>query len=201
METNFNHTKYTSFIKVVHMILLWLIVILFIGLGAMAVGALIMLFIPRGLLDVDMASLSEINTRLTAIIREIDPGFFTGTVNVKRSIIALLLSGIAHAAFIQFIMIMLRKLIGNVKDHTPFRQNNAVILRNLGIGFLVASLVLPVFSSLSMLTVARMFDIFDQFQYRFSIQWSHVFMGVLILILAYVFSYGAYLQEEHDATV
>jgi hypothetical protein len=28
-----------------------------------------------------------------------------------------------------------------------------------------------------------------------------VFMGIIILIVAYIFDYGSYLQEEHDMTV
>lgn len=201
MENTFNQNKYKGVLNVVHIILKVLMIILFVGLGIMAIGFATILFIPKGLLEIDLAALSDLNTRLTAIMLEIDPNFFTGTVNIKRSLLAILLTGLANAAFLQFIFIYLKKLIKNVKESQIFEKGNAKILKTLGIGFLVASVILPVFSSISMLSVANMLDIFQDVHYSFSIHWQSVFTGVLILILAYVFSYGTYLQEEHDLTV
>ncbi len=201
MENTFDKNKHKGILNFLHVVIRIIVIILFIVLGVMAVGFAVVLFIPRGLMDVDMSNIGSWHTRLTNIMVEIDPDFFTGTVNVKRSILAMLLMGIVNVGFVQFIMIYVKKLLGNVKDAKIFDTGNAVILKVLGYGFLTASIILPIFTSMAMLTVANMLDIFQDVGYNFSIQWSHVFMGGLILILAYVFSYGSYLQEEHDLTV
>ncbi len=201
MENTFDQNKYKGIINVFHVVLKIFMIFLFIALGVMAVGFVVVLFIPRGLFDVDLAQFSELSTRLTDIMQEIDPNFFTGEVNVKRSILALLVNGLAGVGFLQFVIIQLKQLVGHVKDGQIFEKSNAKILKVLGFGFLAASILLPVFNSISMRTLTNMLDLFQSVSYRFSIQWSHVFMGSLILILAYVFSYGTYLQEEHDLTV
>lgn len=201
MENTFDQNKYKGLMNFFHILLKIFMIFLYIVLGVMAVGFATILFLPQGLLDVDMATLSELNNRVTNFMEEIDPNFFVGTVNVKRASLALLFMGIANIGFLQFVIINLKKLVMNVKDNKIFEKKNATILKVLGFGFIAASLVLPIFANISFRVVTDMFNIFEDVSRNFSIQWSHVFMGSIILILAYVFSYGSYLQEEHDLTV
>ncbi len=201
MENTFDQNKYKGLMNFFHTILKIFVIVLYIVLGMMTVGFIVVLFIPRGLLDVDLAVLSGFNERFTNFMEEMDPNYFVGTINVKRSLLAILFRGILNIGFLQFLMINLKTLIKNVKDHQIFEKDNATILKVLGFGFLIASFVLPIFRNVSLRVVTNMLGVFENTTRLFAIQWTHVFMGLVILILAYVFSYGSYLQEEHDLTV
>ncbi len=204
MENTFDQHKYKGIINVFHIILKVIMIILYIALGFMAIGFLGVSFVPRSLLEIDLANFGQYQIMFREVLLELDPNFFTGTVNIKRPLLSILFTGIVTVGFLQFVIINLKNLVGHVKDTQIFDKANARILKIMGFGFLIASILLPVMRSVSTIAVVNMFDIFQQIEFRPDfrwLSWSHIFMGSLILILAYVFSYGAYLQEEHDLTV
>ncbi len=204
MENTFDQHKYKGIINVFHIILKVIMIILYIALGFMAIGFLGVSFVPRSLLEIDLANFGQYQIMFREVLLELDPNFFTGTVNIKRPLLSILFTGIVTVGFLQFVIINLKNLVGHVKDTQIFDKTNARILKIMGFGFLIASILLPVMRSVSTIAVVNMFDIFQQIEFRPDfrwLSWSHIFMGSLILILAYVFSYGAYLQEEHDLTV
>jgi hypothetical protein len=55
-------------------------------------------------------------------------------------------------------------------------------------------------NSLFLYQVVETLDLYDA-TVNFSMEIPSLFMGAILLIVAYVFDYGTYLQEEHDMTV
>ncbi|MFH0993414.1 MAG: DUF2975 domain-containing protein [bacterium] len=169
-------------------------------MGILLIGFVAVVFVPKGLLNWDMANLEQISVRLVNILNEINGDILAGDANVKNLILMILFAGVVNLSFFQFVQIQLKKIVSSVRDEMPFRNANAIILRNLGLGYIIASVFVSFVNSWMFMTLVNTFNVFNA-TYNFSIDWQMVFMGIIILILAYIFSFGSYLQEEHDATV
>ncbi|HOO43751.1 MAG TPA: DUF2975 domain-containing protein [Bacillota bacterium] len=200
MESTFNKERFHGVIGIVYTILKWIIRFGYLVAGITVIGFLVVLFIPKDLLDFNMANLEHINVQFTNIMYQINGGFFTGIVNIKSLLLLLLFAGMINLGFYLFIMIHIKKLVGSVRNNVPFEKSNAIILRNLGIGYLIACVLVSVVNSWLMVSAVNTFDVINT-TVNFSIDLQYVFIGVIILILAYVFSYGSYLQQEHDTTI
>jgi len=92
----------------------------------------------------------------------------------------------------------IRHIIKSLKlGISPFRYENVVHLKRLGIAIILYSL----FSKL-ILNVLYILIVDIPFAINLSgISLQGIFIGVLVLIIAEVFRHGVYLQEEHDTTL
>ncbi|MDD3123376.1 MAG: DUF2975 domain-containing protein [Candidatus Izemoplasmatales bacterium] len=200
MKQEFNKKQYGAITKVVNVILKWSITFVFVILGIMLVGFIAVVFIPQTLLNFNMANLEHINIQFANIMYQINENIFSGITNVKNMILIILFAGIVNLSFFQFVQIQLRKIVSSINDELPFKSSNAVILRNLGLGYIIASIVVSLINSWMMVVIVNTFEVY-QASINFSINLQMAFMGIIILILAYAFSYGSFLQEEHDTTL
>jgi len=200
MNHSFNKKQYGVIIKVVNTFLKWSIIGVFILSGILLVGFVAVVFVPKGLFSWNMANLEQISVQLTNILNEINGDILSGVANVKSLILTLLFTGVVNLSFFQFIQIQLRKIVSNVNDEMPFQNANAVILRNLGLGYIIASVLLSFVNSWMFVTLVNTFNVFHA-TIEFSVDLQMVFMGIIILILAYIFNCGSSLQEEHDTTL
>ncbi len=199
MEQTFNKNKYAGFIKVVQVIVKVVMIFLYVILGFVALGFVASLIIPNQFLEFDLSVFSQYDFQGINIINAIDPTLLERTVNLKRVMIVMFFVASLNLGFAQFILIHINKLLKNVKEE-PFNAQNSIILRNLGIGYVISGIVISLFNEFLRVIVVRTIDIFDT-NFDIRLNWQYIFIGVLILILGYIFSYGSYLQEEHDQTV
>lgn len=200
MNRTFDKNKFDIVIKIVHLFLKWSVRALYVLIGLLVIGFVVIIFIPRSLLDFDIATLEDINVQLFNLIYEISDGNFAGIINVKWLIILSFFTGIMNIAFYQYIQIQLRNVIRDVKNATPFSKKNVMFLKRVAYAFLIASILLPLINNWLFATALNTFEIYNA-TIGFSMNFQSLFTGALVLILAYVFDYGSYLQEEHDMTV
>lgn len=200
MNRTFNKKRFDIIIKFTHLFLKYSVRILYVLIALLIVGFVVVIFIPKSLLDFDLAILEEVNVQYFNIVYDLSDGGFTGIYNVKWLVTLLLFTGATNLIFFQFIQIQLRNVINDVKAESPFSENNVLFLKRVAYGFLIASVLLPLLNGWLFMTMINTFEIYSA-TINFSLNFQMLFTGVLVLILAYVFDYGAYLQEEHDMTV
>jgi hypothetical protein len=94
----------------------------------------------------------------------------------------------------------LKRILKNVVADNPFEKGNSKNLTVIAITLLVGSLILPIFEGRIAMAVIDVLKI-SNFNVNFMIDWNLLMAGILILILAGVFQYGNYLQEEVDSTL
>ena len=94
----------------------------------------------------------------------------------------------------------LRLILKTVTDNRPFERNNAKRLFIIGIVLIISSVVRKFIEGIFALAVIDMLKI-ENIDVNFTIDGAMLLFGFLILILAGVFQYGSYLQEEYDATL
>ncbi len=200
MENTFNKQKYDKIIKIVNVLLKWSIFVIYVALGIILIGFIALIFIPQNLLNFDLTNLESVDIQFANIIYAINGGSFSGVVNVKTLLLVFGITFLISVSFYQFVQVQIKKLVISVKNDTPFRYSNAIILKNLGIGMLIASVLVSSVNSYLMKTLTDTLNILNT-STRLSVNVQLAFMGVIVLILAYVFSYGSSLQEEHDTTI
>lgn len=196
MEQSFNYNKYSKFINVVQIIVKIIMIITAVFLALVLLGFVVSVFIPRALLEFDLSVLNNYSFRGINIINSLDPAILQSTINIKRSLMTGLFAGSLNIFFALYVLYHIQKLLKNVKTE-PFNAKNGTVLRNLSIGFFAASFLLSVANGIFQNSVIQMIG-FTNVDTHFGLNWQFIFMGVLILILGYIFNYGAYLQEEHD---
>lgn len=94
----------------------------------------------------------------------------------------------------------LRLILKTVVNDRPFERNNAKRLFVIGIVLIASSVIWKTVEGLFILTAVNMMQ-FENIDINFTIDGTMLFTGFLILILAGIFRYGSYLQEEYDTTL
>jgi len=201
MNRSLDKKKFESVIKVVYLFLRISVIALFVLLGILVVTSIVFPFIPKELFDFELANLEQIDIQVGSILYELRGIItFAGIVNVKWLLSLLFVVLSVNLLFFQFILIQLKTIISDVSNKIPFSDKNIKRLKYMGIAYLVSSIVLPIVNGTLFVKIANTFNIFDA-TINFSIDFQSVFIGIIILILAYVFEYGATLQEDIDLTV
>lgn len=200
MSRSFDKKSFDVMVNFVHTFLKFSIIALFVLIGILGVALLVFTFLPAEIFDYNIANLETVNIGTTNVIYALDGLELTGIYNVKWLLVLILLVANINLGFFQFITIQLKKIVKNVKEKDPFTTANAQNMKIMGIGFLIASVVVSIANSILFMSAVNTFNIFEA-TVNFSVDFQTLFTGILILILGYIFEYGAYLQDEHNMTV
>lgn len=200
MSRSFNKKYFGTLIDVTALILRFLIIGFYILIGFLFLAGVSVSFIPKELLDYDMANLENIDVQIKNVMYDIDPSLFTGVINVKWVLVLGAFTGIVNVVFMQFILLQLKKVITDVKAKEPFSVSNIKRITHIGYAYVVSAFVLPFVNGLFMFRAINLI-IETNANINFMVHWQSIFMGALLVILANIFDYGSYLQEEYDMTV
>ena len=161
MNHSFNKKFFDSMIKVVHAVLKWSVVALFVLMGLLVVIFVVTLFIPASVFDFDLAHIGNMNVNVMNVMYDMSGFGFSGIVNVKLLFLLILFVALGNLAFYQYIQIQLKKLMSNIKEGSPFNYSSAKFLRYMGIAFLIASVVLPILNGWLFMGVINTLEIFE----------------------------------------
>ena len=201
MNRSLDKKKFESVIKVVYRFLRISVVALYVLLGLLFLTSVVLPFVSKGVFDFNLANLDNIDIQTGSILYEVRGIVtLTGIVNVKWLVSLAFVVLTVNLVFFQFVLIQLKQIITDVYHKIPFSDKNIKRLKYMGIAYLVSSVVLPMVNGSLFAMVANTFNIFEA-TVSFSMDLQSVFIGIIILILAYVFEYGAALQEDIDLTV
>lgn len=84
-----------------------------------------------------------------------------------------------------------------VKDITPFTMNNVKSLKNLGLSIMIYSVVLDMLTSILFSAFVTKIFLLN----LTNLHLSGLFIGLLIFVIADIFQYGVFLQNEFDTTL
>jgi hypothetical protein len=184
-------------LKNISNILFWVTSVLFV---VFLLASIVVLFVPGK----DMV----ISPNLTGSLQT----SIGGTMVVKfdlQSLGVIIIKPFLQAMFmwISFVSLMvsvllyeLKRILKTVVADNPFEKSNSKNLTVIALTLLVGSLILPIFEGRIAMAVIDVLKI-SNFNVNFMIDWNLLMAGILILILAGVFQYGNYLQEEVDSTL
>lgn len=200
MSRTFNKDRFEVIIKIVYTFLRYSVGALYVLLAILGIVWVTTWFIPASVFDFDLANLGNTNVQIFGLNYDLESLGLNGVINVKTIVVLAFFAGVANLAFFQYVQVLLKRIMKNVSSNHPFNPVNVKYLQYMGIGYLVASLVLPIINSLFFTRVIDALELYEA-GVNLSLNFQSIFMGLIILIVAYIFDYGSYLQDEHDMTV
>jgi len=200
MNRSFNKKYFNTILTITRWITKVSVVGLFILIGFLLISIGVVMFLPVELFDFNLDNLTTIDSQYLKALIEVNPDLFTGIVNVKWQLVFAGFIGLLNVSFLQYVFIILKKAIIDVSNEKPFSEKNIKRFNLIGIAFLVSGFLFPTFNGLLFNSIMKMLSIGDV-NVRYMINLQQIFMGLLIIVLANIFEYGAYLQEDHDMTV
>jgi hypothetical protein len=129
----------------------------------------------------------------------IDPNLYDN-INLKHLLQTMLPMIIVLSSIFMIVNHNFRLILKTVADNRPFERNNAKRLFIIGIVLIISSVVLKFIEARFAFAIIDMLKI-ENIDVNFTIDGAMLLTGFLILILAGVFQYGSYLQEEYDTTL
>jgi len=160
-------------------------------------GSVIMAFMPADYFNA--GNTKPILLFMDSVIRyRLEPPHTVGSL--KPIFVTAILSSIAAFGILALIFIKLAGILKSVTKDQPFAPENAGRLQAIGVTLLIASALVNALRAVVIRTMVSTLNI-EAINVNFSLNTSMLLTGLLVLILAGVFRYGNYLQEEVDSTL
>jgi len=110
------------------------------------------------------------------------------------------LGSAVYVLFFLYLLRRLRQVMDTVAAQKPFYRGNSKRIHEIGRAVLASAFLIPGANSFVAWKMIRTFNL-SELSILYTPDLKLAFTGLLLLILAWVFDYGGYLQEEMDQTV
>lgn len=188
--------RLAKIMKVIFDVFFWAAVVL----GAISFLIFIVtFFIPENIFILSKAQVGSISIISGIIEFKIDPNLYNN-INFKPFLQAILPMTTVISLMFLIIVNNLRLILKTIANDCPFERSNSKRLLIIGIVLMIGSVVLNFVEGIVALAIIDMLKI-KNIDVIFTVDGAMLLTGFLILILAGVFRYGSYLQEEYDATL
>lgn len=127
-------------------------------------------------------------------------GDLSSMVNIRKLLVALIGAGFLYSFILQYIFMQLKELVKTTIEDHPFDRGNARRIFNMAFPMFGAGFLFPILKGF---IYNNMIDIFglENFNIVYSIDFFWIMTGLLLILLSYIFKYGAFLQTEYDETI
>ena len=123
-----------------------------------------------------------------------------GEIMIKSFLQALFMYISFAALMVSVVLFEVKRILKTVVADNPFEKGNSRNLTVIALVLVAGSVIVPILQWRIAATVIQMLQI-NNMNATYSVDGNLLFTGILILILAGVFQYGNYLQEEVDSTL
>ena len=201
MSTPFNEKKFMNLLQFTTVIVKIIVIFIITIIGFLAIGFLVTLFLPTSILTIDLNTLVDgLTIDMMGIAVTIAGDLFHDEVPLKGTLLTAFLMAIVYMGFFVFLLRLLFGLLTDAKKQTPFSAGNVKRMFTMSYALIIGGIVLPIFLALVGWTFISASG-FEGASVDYSLHGQYIATGVLIFILAKLFEYGAYLQDEVDMTV
>ncbi len=113
----------------------------------------------------------------------------------------ILFSITVYGAVFGAVMFYLSNVLKTVENRMPFARENARRIASMGLVFLAGSLFTGMIQAGTANAIIQTLRLTEMMSVNYSLNSSMLITGLLLFVLSGIFRYGAYLQEEYDATL
>jgi Protein of unknown function (DUF2975) len=184
-------------LKNVSNILFWIVAA--IG-GIFLLASLIVLFIPGKDMSISPNLSGSIATSIGGSMIVKANLETLGAIFIKPFLQAVFLWIVVLSLMVSFILYELKLILKNMVDDRVFEKSNSKNLTLMAVALMSGAFIVKLFEYRLTSTVIQTLQIVKIKVYYLP-DWTLLLVGILILILAAVFKYGSYLQEEVDSTL
>ncbi len=182
-------------LNVICNILFWVAAV---GFCLFLLGNLTLLFVPANSIVLNASTSGSLSATLGGtMFFKFNPQV-SGDLMIKPFLQAFFAWIAVAALMMSVILFELKRILKSVVQDNPFEKGNSKNLTIIAIALIAGSLVMPLLEGRIVSAIIRVLQI-SNINFSYSIDCTLLFTGIIILILAGVFQYGNYLQEEVDS--
>ena len=184
-------------LEIICSILFWVTAV---GFCIFLLGNIALAFIPAKSVVIDANTSGSLSTTLGGtMFFKFEPQV-SGEIIIKPFLQAFF-SWIAVAALmVSVILFEVKRVLKSVIQNNPFKIGNSKNLTVIAAVLIIGSFIVPFLEGRVVSEIIRALQI-SNINFSYSLDATLLFTGIIILILAGVFQYGNYLQEEVDSTL
>lgn len=171
-----------------------------VGFVLFLLASIFISFIPKENVAVSANMSGSLSATLGGnVLFKFDPQT-TGSILIKPFLQALFMYISFGALMVSVILFEVKRILKTVIGDNPFEKGNSKNLTVIALVLMAGSILVPIFEGRIATAIIDTFKI-SNINISYSLDGNLLFTGILILILAGVFQYGNYLQEEVDSTL
>lgn len=170
------------------------------GVVLLGIGAVVVTFLPDKYFLVNNGMNDNLGFSIDGLISYKVDSMLNSNISLKPIQQAIMTMASICAAGLAIIFKQISNILKTVEQDRPFAGENSKRLTMIGFVLLFGSIVFRIAEGIVASTIINTFDI-PHMQVNYSTDTFMMLSGFLILILAGVFKYGNYLQQEYDATL
>jgi hypothetical protein len=170
------------------------------GVVLLGIGAIAVTFLPDKYFLVNNGMNDNLGFSIDGLINYKVDSMMNNNISIKPIQQAIMTMASICAAGFAIIFKQISNILKTVEQDRPFDGENSKRLTVIGFVLLFGSIVFRIAEGIVASTIINTFDI-PHMQVNYSTDTFMMLSGFLILILAGVFKYGNYLQQEYDATL
>ncbi|SKB43421.1 Protein of unknown function [Lysinibacillus sp. AC-3] len=198
----------TKGLRLIFTIMMVLIIIGLIMIGVLCAGVI---FVPENSVNnfLEQGNITAF-IHLEGIQIELADKVMENIQYTKMSVVKLLLTATIYIGLLLFIVVQVRNLLSNLSKGIIFSEKNSRKIEWIAYTVVVLSLTVDTFRTYIAYTVTEQIQLGEllvgtglikEISFQFpGINWTLLLCGFVIWTIARVFRYGAFLQDEYDAT-
>jgi len=199
MKTKFDQKNFNLILKSTLVLTKISKILLMIGMVSLVLLSLGALVIPSDLYIIDLSNINAFSMNIGSLDMNIPIERMSGTLNIRYLIIFASATLFVYLVSFLYLFHKVDAFLGYVKKGTPFADENIHMMYHIGKVLVALSIVLPLVTLPFAWRMAHVLPL--DIVVNLEIELGLLVLGFVVLLLASIFNYGAYLQEEYDQTV
>lgn len=199
MKTKFDQKNFNLILKSTLVLTKITQIIMIIGIASLVLLSLGVLVIPSDLYNLDLSMLDTFRMSIGTLDMRIPVERMSGTLNIRYLIVFASVTLLVYLGSFLYLFKKVEAFLLYVKKGTPFADENIHMMYHIGKVLVALSVILPVITLPVAWRIAHLLPL--DIAVNLEINIGLLVLGFVVLLLASIFNYGAYLQEEYDQTV
>lgn len=199
MKTKFDQKNFNLILKSTLVLTKITQIIMIIGIVSLVLLSLGVLVIPSELYNIDLSMINAFSMNIGTLDMKIPIEGMRGTLNIRYLIIFASATLFVYLGSFLYLFRKVEAFLLFVKKGTPFADENIHMMYHIGKVLVILSFVLPLITMPFAWRLAHVLPL--DIVVNLEINLGLLVLGFVVLLLASIFNYGAYLQEEYDQTV
>jgi Protein of unknown function (DUF2975) len=171
-----------------------------VGFCIFLLGNIALLFVPVKSIVINASTSGSLSATLGGTMFFKFSPQVSGDLMIKPFLQAFFAWIAVAALMMSIILFELKRILKSVVKDNPFEKGNSKNLTVIAIALVAGSFIMPLLEGRIVSAIIRVLQI-SNINFSYSMDCTLLFTGIIILILAGVFQYGNYLQEEVDSTL
>lgn len=198
MNQNFNEKSFKKLINFTYGITKVILYMSFVFGILSLVAFLVLSFIPGSIFD--NSSLTNFRFEIGNTLSYVFHYQLSNGSDLKAIALGEISTGFTYLAFVTIFCYYLKNILTEVKNQNPFSEKSIKNIFKIGHIVILGGIIAPIVEFCAASIVMNTLNLND-IDVTLSLDTNLIFIGLLVLVLANIFKYGAHLQNEYDQTV